>query len=276
MYIYIGGTARWCHPPYPQHIPQITMATNFDSQVYLDSTADAWVGAKDDLSIFGLANGLQYDYFVEDALSSHPEAEMDVDSPDCGYDTSHMVILDELSKAIPCYPSQVAGVRLGPPRSSPWDGIVGNEISQSDRYWKNLGDHQSTPSAGHNPVCPCPTAPPSGPKLSDRELAAVSIEGHPCPPVKVSHEIQVVIYAAEKNIILSHTAKACNLPTPSCDHTTCNPPLDVGFLSRRFEENGNWLRARAAAVAAQVHRRRGCKPKPPFTRPVAPKLTLLL
>lgn len=45
----------------------------------------------------------------------------------------------------------------------------------------------------------------------------------------------------------------------SCDHATCIPPPDVGFLSRRFVENEDWIRARAAAVASLAHRKRGCK-----------------
>ena len=78
----------------------------------------------------------------------------------------------------------------------------------------------------------------------------------------------MIVNAVEKN-----AAEECEPPPPSCDHTKCNPPLNVGFLSRRFEENETWNRARAAAVAAQVHRRRGCKSNPPLAQPVTPKLT---
>lgn len=44
-----------------------------------------------------------------------------------------------------------------------------------------------------------------------------------------------------------------------CDHRRCYPPPDVGFRSRRFEENQDWIRARACAVAFLAHRRRGSK-----------------
>ena len=72
----------------------------------------------------------------------------------------------------------------------------------------------------------------------------------------------------------------CPQPTnspsgPICDHTTCNPPPDVGFLSRRFAENGNWIRARASAVASLAYKRRGCK-SPQATVKRTAKLTEVL
>jgi len=50
----------------------------------------------------------------------------------------------------------------------------------------------------------------------------------------------------------------CLGPT-CCDHSNCKPPPDVGFLSRRFRENEDWIRARASAVASITHKRGGSK-----------------
>lgn len=249
------------------------MVVIFDSQAFVNPAADTWVGAEDDLSVFRLADDLQNDYLMADAFDSHPETEMDVDSPSCDYETNHMAILDELSKEPSCYPPQVWGEPSGGPSNLPWYGIVGNEISKSDQYWKLLETPPSTPPEGRNPVCPCPTALPSRPlNLSDHDVAAVSIKTHPYPPIRISHKTQMIISATERNLALPHATEASE--PPSCDHTKCHPPLNVGCLSRRFEENQSWLRARAAAIAAQVHTKRGCKSNPPFTRPMTPKLTV--
>ena len=51
-------------------------------------------------------------------------------------------------------------------------------------------------------------------------------------------------------------------PPPSCDHTNCHPPSNVGFLSRRFEENENWIRGRGRALASVPLKKRGSKSKP--------------
>lgn len=46
-----------------------------------------------------------------------------------------------------------------------------------------------------------------------------------------------------------------NLP---CPHISCSPPPDIAFLSRRFEENGKWERAREEAVASFTYENCGC------------------
>lgn len=44
-----------------------------------------------------------------------------------------------------------------------------------------------------------------------------------------------------------------------CDHINCYFPSNVGVLSRKFEENMNWIRARALAVTFIPYMKRGCK-----------------
>lgn len=44
----------------------------------------------------------------------------------------------------------------------------------------------------------------------------------------------------------------------SCRHDSCSPPLDVGFLSRRFAENTLWEEARKDAVASFGYENCGC------------------
>lgn len=48
-----------------------------------------------------------------------------------------------------------------------------------------------------------------------------------------------------------------NLSIP-CQHTTCSPPPNVGLLSRRFDENEKWVRARREAVASFSYENCGC------------------
>ena len=65
------------------------------------------------------------------------------------------------------------------------------------------------------------------------------------------------------------------LPPPSCDHGNCKPP-DVGFLSRRFMENEDWIRARASAAASITHKRGGGKSLLKSVQPATTKLTAVL
>lgn len=48
-----------------------------------------------------------------------------------------------------------------------------------------------------------------------------------------------------------------NISLP-CPHTSCSPPPDVGFLSRRFVENAKWEQARKDAVASFSYENCGC------------------
>lgn len=161
------------------------MVVDSDSQVCVDPAADIWVGAEHEFSGFGLANNVQDDFLMQNALDSHPETEMDVDPSDYSHGASHMLLLDELSKVTPWSLSQVAEAPPRIRRDPRWYGIVGNEISQSARYWGSLQSPQSMPSAGNNVVCPCPTTLPSGPNLSTDEVAKVSIENHSCHPSRL-------------------------------------------------------------------------------------------
>ena len=114
-----------------------------------------------------------------------------------------------------------------------------HEVSQSIRYWEFMQTPQLIPPGPSGGVCPCPTRLPPEPNARG-PLETVSTEscGYPLPTVFSQHK---------------------QLPVTSCDHTSCDPPPDVGFLSRRFTENGIWIRARALAAASLAYRRRGCK-----------------
>lgn len=47
-------------------------------------------------------------------------------------------------------------------------------------------------------------------------------------------------------------------PSPQCEHSSCFPPPNVGLLSRRFDENEKWKRARREAVASFSYENCGC------------------
>lgn len=81
---------------------------------------------------------------------------------------------------------------------------------------------------------------------------------------------QAAVYRQSVNssqLFFSQNNLACPSPTslpsyhtpPDCDHRNCNPPPDVEFLSRRFEENINWIRVRKLAVDSFARGKRGSK-----------------
>jgi len=116
--------------------------------------------------------------------------------------------------------------------TSAWGRVYGKEVSQPTGYWEFVRTPQSGPPRRSGRICPNPTY---------------------LPPRSNGN-------SGMNNLSPLHAAfEHRQLPLPSCDHTTCYPPPDVGFLSRRFTENGSWLRARASAVASLGCRRRGSK-----------------
>lgn len=118
-------------------------------------------------------------------------------------------------------------------------------VSQSSGYWEFMETPQLgsvRPSSG---ICPCPTRLPHGPNAASELRARGPLEA-------VSTE--------SRGYQLTRVFSRDKQPTvASCDHANCDPPPDVRFLSRRFEENLNWYRGRAAAVAHLSYNRRGCK-----------------
>ena len=170
----------------------------------------------------------------------HPE-----DLRDYRSETYHMVILEKLPAATTNHRFRGVTNHAATPSCLTQTPIYGNEVSQSVRYWECMQTPQLIPPEQSGGVCPCPTRLPSGPNATSEPHArgpfeVVSTEscGYPFPTVFSQHK---------------------QPPVPSCDHTICSPPPDVGLLSRRFTENEVWIRARAFAVASLAYRRRGCK-----------------
>ena len=77
----------------------------------------------------------------------------------------------------------------------------------------------------------------------------------------VSHNPQRVVNSGMDNTPCTHEAHCKHRAPPLsiCDHVNCYPPNEVGFLTRRFEENGDWLRGRALAVSSLAFKRKGSK-----------------
>ncbi|KAF9789810.1 hypothetical protein BJ322DRAFT_558472 [Thelephora terrestris] len=81
---------------------------------------------------------------------------------------------------------------------------------------------------GHHGVCPTPTSLPSVPNLT-----------------QASNYVEMMMRNGS-----FRAANEYNRPLfLSCDHANCNPPQNVGLLSRRFPENDRWIQARAVAVS---------------------------
>jgi hypothetical protein len=66
------------------------------------------------------------------------------------------------------------------------------------------------------------------------------------PPSPVAQEFRCCPFTSSGNI---------SLP---CPHISCSPPPGVGLLSRRFEENEKWEKARKEAVASFSYEDCGC------------------
>ena len=191
---------------------------------------------------FNPINGLQGDYLVENAFDS-PQPEVDADPPDNLFEVPHMQSFNELPAVTPYDSSQAVNRPLAVHRNSYRDGIVGNEPSQSTIYWQSMRSPQSVAPRQCSGVCPNPTSLPSRPQPCDYD-AMRSIESCICPLAMASHNSQSIVDSEMNNRPLR----------PRCDHR-CYPPPNVGFLSRRFEENEDWIRGRSLAVSLIVHRK---------------------
>jgi len=192
-----------------------------------------------------LTDAFQDDYHMTDTFHLRPEAGWE-DLQDYRPETCHIMLLEKLPAFTTNNPFQGVSDPTSTPGCSVQIPIYGAEVSQSSRYWEFMQTPQLIPSGQSGGVCPCPTRLPPGPNATseprDRgplEVASTESNGYRLPAVPSQHE---------------------QPPVPSCDHINCNPPPDVGFLSRRFTENGNWIRARSLAVAGLAYKRRGCKP----------------
>ena len=281
VYIPKCGRTILCFISSPSSLTsQLPMDTNFDPQAYSDcplglgyrvnhSAGGDKVRTETDLFTFDLANGLQDDYSMTDAfdlrdgdsqhrlgpehLSTSGSFAHHEDPLDYRFGAPHMLILDNLPADIPRFSSQTMNSPLG---GLARNHIYANETSQSPRYWEFVQSPQPTYSGQSNGVCPNPTFIPN----LTCQLELAGIDDRSCPPVKVYRNARTIITLEMDSPFPFRAAVKQKRPQlPSCDHTTCNPPPDVGFLSRRFPENENWIRARASAVAFLAHRRSGSK-----------------
>jgi hypothetical protein len=99
---------------------------------------------------------------------------------------------------------------------------------------------------GHHGVCPTPTSLPSVPNLTQASnyVEMVCNRTSFCPSATVSYDTKMMRNGSFR------AANGYNRPLfLSCDHADCNPPQNVGLLSRRFPENDRWIQARAVAVS---------------------------
>ena len=138
------------------------MDAHSDSQAFADHAAELiQVRTEVNLSAFSLTNSLQDDCFMTDV--SNPEPEVDEDPLDYPFGASHMMVLDKFPAVTPHCTSQATYTVRG---CSAWEGIVGNEVSQTTRYWDAMQSPQSIPSRQNDGDCPSPTSLPSGPNLT--------------------------------------------------------------------------------------------------------------
>lgn len=86
------------------------------------------------------------------------------------------------------------------------------------------------------------------------------------PPTRVRRSVKPQSSAAQE---LTCCPGNTNFP---CQHASCSPPPNVALLSRKFEENEKWQRARRKAVASFSYEKCGCTSThlvscrfPPFT-----------
>lgn len=89
-----------------------------------------------------------------------------------------------------------------------------------------------------------------------------------CSPLRVVAYNTVDVSAENRNhqlATVSHNARPIRnqrTTTPltlTCPHTDCDPPSDVGYLSRRFRENMNWVLGRESAINSLADKRTGCE-----------------
>ena len=230
------------------------------------SMGEEQVRTETDSFACNLTDAFQGDYHMTDGdhegLSFSELPALVGDPLDFRFGASHMLILDGLSVAVHYYPSQTVngltvldGSSRGP--------IHTNEISPYSRYWENLQNPQSLPPQQSNVVCPSPTHLPSRPNPVSQpgnHVEMVSAGSRHHPPATIPRHTHPIGHSGMNGPrLLLPAAECAEPPPPSCDHTTCYPPPDVGYLSRRFVENENWVRGRACAVASLVYRKRGCK-----------------
>ena len=234
---------------------------NFSPEPNDYSTGEDQVRAETELSTPDLANAYQGDHPMEDILGLLPGADGDslhdlepedllisessarLEDP-LDYQAPHMLVLDQLPAVSPHHPPQTMNDFLatsGGPAQVP---VHGNEVSQSSRYWEFLQSPQLAPpiqSSGD-----CPTILGLEPKATTTNPPRFARNTQPIGNPRTSY----------------------HPPPRSCDHNNCKPPSDIAFLSRRFTENQNWVRARAAAVASLACKRTGCRSSQTIVRSI--------
>jgi hypothetical protein len=234
------------------------MDTDSDPQSHVDPTsglsdyADSLVRTETDLSAFNLIKYLQADYLMEDAFGPQPEA--DADPPGYDFENFQMSILRRLPECI-----QTPEIQ----HHSFFDGIIGNEVSPSARYWETMQSPQSIPLRQGSEICLNPRYISSSHNLHSGpggHFAMVGIENCICPPAVVSHNSQPIVNSGISNPSLTTAARGHEgFPLPSCQNDNCHPPPNPGLLSRRFTENKDWIQGRECAVPTLPHRRKGSK-----------------
>jgi len=106
---------------------------------------------------------------MRDDYDSEPETDADPQDYD---ETFHFLILTKLPP-ITSYPwSQAAS---GLYRGSSWDDIIGDEMSESERYWRDLQSPQSKPPRQGSEVCSSPTSSPHRPNMAPQPGNYVSM-----------------------------------------------------------------------------------------------------
>ena len=190
-----------------------------------------------------------FDFLISDAESPY-DSRMENPSTPVPY-IQHGRSTDQYIR-VHQQPQAVNALLPAPPSSAQAD-IYGYHAPQIPGYWESLETPHSTPRAHNYIVCPNPTYLPFRPDLASQPVNCIEMACDRISPphLQVSHENKVMGNAGVHNQTF--------LSPPSCDHTSCYPPADVGYLSRRFPENECWVRGRAAAVASLACRRRGCE-----------------
>jgi len=234
VYIHGCGSSRDCSILPIAHTPQFPM----DSQAHanpppepsrrVNHSVGDQVSTEIHLSTNNLTDDLQSDYLMTDAFDLLPGVDGGTEGlPIPEFPSHHRDPLgDRLPAVIPYHPPQAVNGLATSSRNRTY----GNEVSQSTGHRELMPAPRPSYPGQRIRICPNPTSLPSGP-FGNSGMNSLSLS-------------RAVIERGQ-------------LPLPSCDHTTCYPPPNIGSLSRRFTENEIWIRARQAAVASLTYGRCG-------------------
>ena len=188
-----------------------------------------------------------FDFLISDPESPHDSG---LENPSTLVPRTHHRHSTDQYIRVHQQPQAVNAFLPAPPSSAQGD-IYCYHAPQVPGYWESPETPHSIPRAHNYIVCPNPTYLPFRPDLASQPVNCIEMvcDRISPPHLPVSHETKVIGNVGVHNQSF--------LAPPSCDHTSCYPPTDVGYLSRRFPENDYWVRGRAAAVASLACRRRG-------------------